>query len=184
MDDQTDSLLTGLAAYAQMRDRQRVERVNATLGAMTGRERALVREAAVMGYVQGQMAAGGNVKIPPDSAVLTLVVASCLEMSDLYPTMRELQTGDELEDHAASAIIESLQTKLTLLDSAMHSVWLHGNWRWLTKNMTTEEREAAADAVDRYGTTLDPSEPREPVSRWWLDDAARPDTTTEDTHHV
>lgn len=53
------------------------------------------------------------------------------------------------------------------LDAAMHSVWLHGGWRWLTSKMTTAEREAAADAVDRYGTALDPGEPREPVARWW-----------------
>jgi hypothetical protein len=36
------------------------------------------------------------------------------------------------------------------LDAAMHSVWLHGNWRFLTSQMTTEEREAAADAVQRH----------------------------------
>ena len=36
------------------------------------------------------------------------------------------------------------------LDSAMFSVWLHGNWRWLTSNMTTDQREAAADAVQRH----------------------------------
>jgi hypothetical protein len=32
----------------------------------------------------------------------------------------------------------------------MHSVWLHGNWRFLTMKMTTEEREAAAAAVQRH----------------------------------
>ncbi len=41
------------------------------------------------------------------------------------------------------------------LERAMHSVWLHGHWRFLTSKMTTDEREAAADAVQRYGRILD-----------------------------
>lgn len=59
------------------------------------------------------------------------------------------------------------------LDGAMHSVWLHGKWRWLTRNMTTEQREAAWDAVKRYSAELgDPDD--EPLSEgwaWWRDDA-------------
>jgi len=55
------------------------------------------------------------------------------------------------------------------LDGACHSVWLHGKWRWLTSQMTTEEREAFADAVDRYGDLLADGEERLPVERWWRD---------------
>ena len=63
------------------------------------------------------------------------------------------------------------RTKLTqLLDSAWCAVWLHGNWRWLTQKMTTEEREAAADAVDRCRMRAEPEEDVEPISRWWRDD--------------
>ncbi len=40
------------------------------------------------------------------------------------------------------------------LDGAMHSVWLHGNWRWLTSNMTTEEKEAALAAVVRHNQRI------------------------------
>jgi len=59
-------------------------------------------------------------------------------------------------------------------DAAWHSVWLHGDWRWLTKNMTTPEREHAADAVARYGTYLDTIDgadrSEEPEGlRWWRD---------------
>lgn len=60
------------------------------------------------------------------------------------------------------------------VDAAMHSVWLHGDWRYLTKKMTTEEREAAADAVQRYHLELnayDGTEEPLPLSdedlRWW-----------------
>lgn len=57
------------------------------------------------------------------------------------------------------------------LDGAMHSVWLHGNWRWLTQNMTTPQREAAADAVDRYSAILMAGADEEPArtDRWWAE---------------
>lgn len=60
---------------------------------------------------------------------------------------------------------------LTHLDAAMHSVWLHGKWRWLTRNMTTEEKEAAADAVDRHNATWPEADRGALVERWWRDDA-------------
>jgi hypothetical protein len=53
------------------------------------RERALVREAAVMGYVQGVMAAGGlsRVQIPRDSATVRLVVMACQTVRDGFPLL-------------------------------------------------------------------------------------------------
>lgn len=58
------------------------------------------------------------------------------------------------------------------LDSAMHSVWLLGDWRFLTSKMTSEEREAAAAAVERHGAVMDADDPEVgPVERtsirWW-----------------
>jgi hypothetical protein len=57
------------------------------------------------------------------------------------------------------------------LDAAASSVWLHGDWRWLTRNMTTDEREAFADACDRHNNTAPPDDRVSPVERWWRDDA-------------
>lgn len=58
------------------------------------------------------------------------------------------------------------------MDGAMHSVWLHGNWRFLTSKMTAGQREAAADAVQRYNAVLEPDEPLPPHQlRWWRSDA-------------
>lgn len=54
-------------------------------------------------------------------------------------------------------------------DAAWHSVWLHGNWSWLTKNMTTPEREHAADSIQRYSSHLEPDEPEIQGLRWWRD---------------
>jgi hypothetical protein len=61
-------------------------------------------------------------------------------------------------------------------DAAWHSVWLHGHWRYITKQMTSSEREHAADAVARYDTVLaaaDGEDGRgEPGGlRWWRDDS-------------
>lgn len=59
-------------------------------------------------------------------------------------------------------------------DGAWGSVWLHGNWQWLTKNMTTPERELAADAVARWSAALNAEDSdldaEEPEGlRWWRD---------------
>jgi hypothetical protein len=60
---------------------------------------------------------------------------------------------------------------MTELDGAMHSVWLHGDWFWLTRHMTTPEKDAAADAVERYARSAhDPDDGEwEPIPslRWW-----------------
>lgn len=49
-----------IVRYVAARDQERAERVDRALAALTGRERALVREAAVMGYVQGAMYASAT----------------------------------------------------------------------------------------------------------------------------
>jgi len=76
-----------LARYLLERDAQRAEEVRAFLTALTDRERALIRDAAVMGYVQGRMHPEGEPH-PKDSAVLAEVVAACQAHSDLYPAVR------------------------------------------------------------------------------------------------
>lgn len=62
------------------------------------------------------------------------------------------------------------QAERAHLDSAMHSVWLHGKWRWLTRNMTSEEREAAVRAIERHWAVTDLAigDPVEHSNlRWW-----------------
>lgn len=75
------------------------------------------------------------------------------------------------------AVIDSVMETTTFPgDAAWHSVWLHGDWRFLTKQMATTEREHAADAVARYDAYLatqdsDPDHVGEPDGlRWWRDD--------------
>lgn len=75
-----------LIRYLADRDAQRTRDVETTLTAMTERERRLVREAAVMGYVRGRMHPA-EADHPKDSAVLHEVIAACLATSDLYPVI-------------------------------------------------------------------------------------------------
>lgn len=71
------------------------------------------------------------------------------------------------------AAIESVTAgQATPGDDAWGTVWLEGNWQWLTSRMTTPAREHAADAVARWSARLaaDDNEPDrgEPDDlRWW-----------------
>ena len=79
----------GLSAYLTAQDQARSRAVDRVLGALEPRERALVREAAVMGFVQGSRSAP-RAPIPPDSVVTWIVVDACVAFSELYPTVASL----------------------------------------------------------------------------------------------
>jgi hypothetical protein len=62
------------------------------------------------------------------------------------------------------------------LDGAAHSVWLHGKWRWLTGQMTTNEREAFFEAAKRHSLHMDIGDPIGPLGddqAWWRDGEER-----------
>lgn len=86
-----------LARYFALRQEQRAKRVESVVAALNPRERKLVREAAVMGYVRGTMAGaaagrdGAEPAIPSDLDVLAEVVDACLSMEDLYPTFARME---------------------------------------------------------------------------------------------
>ncbi|MFB7858800.1 hypothetical protein [Rhodococcus qingshengii] len=67
------------------------------------------------------------------------------------------------------------ETDGTVPNSAWHSIWLHGRWEDLTRYMTTEEREHAADSVARYSRYLaitgeGETDYKEVTGlRWWRD---------------
>lgn len=95
----------GLLDYFEARERDHLHRVEMVLQGMNPRERKLVREAAVMGYVRGEMqgrisAGGGGIRAagrdyPGDRAVLIDVIGACLSMADLYPTITRLERVGE-----------------------------------------------------------------------------------------
>lgn len=79
---------------------------------------------------------------------------------------------------------ESETMQLTT-DAAWASAWLHGGWRWLTRCMSTDQRETAADAVERHWARVEADDPActhdastRMALRWWREDAL--DTELED----
>lgn len=85
-----------LIDYLAVRDRQRAQEIDAALQRRTPDEVQLMREAAVMGYVQGTRASRDEA-IPKDLALLRMVVGACLAMPDLYPLISGY-VPDEEED--------------------------------------------------------------------------------------
>jgi hypothetical protein len=81
--------------YLADRDRQRSEAVERMLANMTERERALVKDAAVMAFVRGFQfchanPGAGREQWPKDSAVLKDVLDSVRAFRDLYPNLSAL----------------------------------------------------------------------------------------------
>lgn len=70
--------------YLTQRQQERDAAITAVLEKCTEREQILMREIAVMAYVQGAMA-GRAVAVPSDTAVLRRIVAECLDSPELYP---------------------------------------------------------------------------------------------------
>lgn len=91
----TTEIPKGLISYLATMDRYRARQVDAALRARTPDELILMKEAAVMGYVQG-MQAGRDVPIPKDSAILRMVIGACLAMPDLYPAIS--RTPEDAEE--------------------------------------------------------------------------------------
>ncbi len=85
--DVQDAIVQMFAA----REQQRRERIARLWGALTKRERELVREVAAMTNVRATMRAGQHTQAPPpDAAVVYDTLAACLSMPDLYPTLARI----------------------------------------------------------------------------------------------
>lgn len=82
----TDAIPDFLVRYLDQRNASRADAINAFLATLTDRERALIKDAAVMGYVRGRMHPTGE-KHPKDSAVLVEVIDAALAIPDLYPAI-------------------------------------------------------------------------------------------------
>lgn len=55
------------------------------------RTEKLIREAAVLGFVQGSRLAGREVRIPRDAEVVRRVLLAAESFSDLYPTLSKVE---------------------------------------------------------------------------------------------
>lgn len=92
-----------LLDYLAKRDAERADAVQERLATLTERERLLIKEAAVMGYVQGVRNGPYRDKIPGDRAILAEVVQACISFNDLYPTISGyVADGGDEEDEDPS----------------------------------------------------------------------------------
>jgi hypothetical protein len=91
-----DALPDFLTRYLEQRAAAHAAAARDVLTALTDRERALVKDAAVMGYVRGTLHPRGE-PVPKDSAIVTEVIDACLAFPDLYPAINPPQ-GDEPDD--------------------------------------------------------------------------------------
>ena len=57
---------------------------------------------------------------------------------------------------------DDLSAQLARYRDLLGSIWLYVNWRHVTTQLTTEQKELWADAVDACGEAGD-----SPVDRWW-----------------
>lgn len=79
----TDDFLFG---YLAEREAQRADAVSDVLARLTDRERALIKDVAAMGYVQGMRHPQGE-RVPKDGPILAQVIDACLAFPDLYPAI-------------------------------------------------------------------------------------------------
>lgn len=82
------TLPEGFLKYLKARDKERADTVLVMWNKLTERERLLVKEAAVMGYVQGKMR--HDLPIPNDGDVVRLIFDAVRAHDDLYPTLAAL----------------------------------------------------------------------------------------------
>jgi hypothetical protein len=78
----------------------------------------------------------------------------------------------EVDNRIGAALAEPFEDLLA-------AVWLYIDWRWITTQLTTEQKELFADAVDAHGQRVAAEEGPmwgEPtrVCRWWRDDTGDP----------
>lgn len=84
----TASLPPEIVAYFETRARKREQDIDERLAELTPRERSLVRDAAVMGYVQGRMDERARVETPRDTPIMRMVVYAALREDTYYAVLR------------------------------------------------------------------------------------------------
>lgn len=155
----TQALLRMAQQHAHRTDAERAEMEARLLSERAATSRAHAR--AARAYAEGVTA---NAAVAGVRRLCETTIASS----------QRVQAVEQARD--TLTVIDTIMEATTFPgDEAWGTVWLHGNWRYLTKNMSTPEREHAADAVARWSAALhaedsDLEEGEPDGLRWWRDD--------------
>lgn len=69
------------------------------------------------------------------------------------------------------ATVEELAADVQALEDLLGDLWLYVNWRWITTQLTTPQKERFADAVEASSARLNAgTDETTHVDRWWRDD--------------
>jgi hypothetical protein len=77
-----------LLAYFEASARRREQEIDDRLAELTPRERSLVRDAAVMGYVLGRMDERAKVDMPKDDPIFRAVVLAAIRDDENFRVLR------------------------------------------------------------------------------------------------
>jgi hypothetical protein len=94
------------------------------------------------------------------------------------------EEGMPLRLIAAERALEAMTAERDRLRDILGNVWLYVDWRWLTKQLTTEQKELWATAVEDWSRKLnegDPAAALDPLvaDRWWLCPTCGPDNRSD-----
>lgn len=76
----------------------------------------------------------------------------------------------QLEKQRVNAELRKLREQKQEYEDLLDSIFLYISWYWVTKQLTTRQKELFADAVDASSRRLEPEDPLV-TDRWWRDDA-------------
>ncbi len=85
-----------------------------------------------------------------------------------YRVETEFQAVVRQRDEALAALEKqqaTLAEAVAPYQDMLGAIWLYVNWHYVTKQLTTEQKELWADAVDAFGEPQDGK-----AERWWRDD--------------
>lgn len=85
----------------------------------------------------------------------------------LRTAVDELESDLERTEASRRAWAEEAEAVTQRYQDLLGSLWLYVDWRYVTKQLTTEQKALFADAVDA-GVGGDPDEDGPRVDRWWL----------------
>lgn len=69
------------------------------------------------------------------------------------------------EREAVAAQLAETITERDSLRDMLGAIWLYVDWRYVTRQLTTEQKTLWADAVDAFGDEADSGAK---ADRWWL----------------